>query len=244
MATIDYPDQPRKLRMSDFRAYMDGGEGLAKSCRFAVVIRPQGQYVLNNTQFSRELMYLCEVAEMPGRGFVNIDLRYYGPSFKLPVQTQYEDINFTFLCRNQSFERQFFDDWQLIINPINTYDFNYRDDYRAEIDIYQFADAPKERYGTTFGPLPVPVRYEEADPEAQYCITLHDAYPIFVNPQPMTWQDDQFQRLVVNFTYFKWSRKGLDPISRGTGPNGYSFNLVEGRSNEGLEWRQPRNNRG
>lgn len=219
MARVPFTDAPVKLSMLDFWQYTDTDGGLAKSCRFAVVIRPRGDYIINNGAFAQELLYMCEVAEMPGRGFMNVDLRYYGPNFKLPFQTQYEDINFTFLCRNGSFERQFFDDWQLVINPVNTYDFNYRDQYCADIDIYQFSEVAEDSFGT---------------PEAQYMITLHDAYPLLVNPQPMTWQDDQFQRLVVSFTYTKWSRKGLDPVPRqGAGPSGdQSFDLVIGRQIE------------
>lgn len=216
MATIPIFSAPQRLSMLDFWQYTDVDGGLAKSCRFAVVIRPQGEFIINNGAFAQELMYMCEVAELPGRGFMNIDLRYYGPSFKLPFQTQYEDINLTFLCRNGSFERQFFDDWQLVINPVNTFDFNYRDQYRAEIDIYQFSEYAADESGS---------------PEATYFMTLHDAYPIMINPQPMTWQDDQFQRLVVAFTYTKWSRKGIDPEPR-QGPGGFSFDLVAGRQVE------------
>jgi hypothetical protein len=79
----------------------------------------------------RELPYLCEVAEIPRRGFMNMDVRYYGPNEKLPFLTQYEDMNLTFLCRNKSYERQFFDDWMSIINPTNTFDFNYRESYES-----------------------------------------------------------------------------------------------------------------
>lgn len=204
MATIFIPNSPSNLTMNDFRAVSDDFGGLAKSCRFAAVIRPQGSLMLSWAGFARDLMYLTEVTELPGRGFMNIDVRYYGPNQKLPFQSTYEDIGMTFLCRNDSFERQFIDDWMLMINPVNTFDFSYRDDYQAEIDLYQFTD-----YG-----------YEE--PEVSYNMTLHNAYPILLNPQPVAWQDDQIQRLVVSFTYTSWSRYGLDPVPG-------SFDLVTGR---------------
>jgi hypothetical protein len=60
---------------------------------------------------------------------------------------------------------------------------------------------------------------------------MHNAYPILVNPQPMTWSDDIFQRLVVTFTYTHWTRPGLDPEPSWSTPSGYSFELVEGRIN-------------
>jgi hypothetical protein len=167
--------------------------------------------------FARDLTYLCEVAEMPGRGFAFIDAHYYGPSFKVPIRTEFDDINLTFLCRTASLERQFFDDWQTIINPPNTYDLNYRDDYRSEIDIFQFGE---------FG--------QDGSPEAQYCITLLDAWPMMVSPQPANWGDDTFQRVIVTFTYSKWVRRGIDPVARGGEPPNFSFNLVTGRQNTRL----------
>lgn len=208
MADFPIANAPRNLTMLDFRAIADDYGGLLKSSKFAVQIRPIGEYIINYAAFCRDFTYLCEIAEMPGRGFMNLDIRYYGPSHKLPFQTSYEDINLTFLCRTESIERQFFDDWMLVINPINSFDFNYRDQYRSEIDIFQFGDYSEED--------------DDDAPTAQYFITLHNAYPILVNPQPMTWGDDQFQRLIVSFTYTHWSRRGYDPRP------GWS-QLVEGR---------------
>ena len=144
---------------------------------------------------------------MPGRGFMNIDIRYYGPSHKLPFQTTYEDISLTFLCRSNSIEREFFDNWLYEINPINNFDFNYRDEYRSEIDIFQFAETSFEYSEEPQSPIDLPRR----EPSATYAITLHNAYPLLINAQPMTWGDAQFQRLVVSFTYTHWSRKGYDP---------------------------------
>lgn len=212
MASINIPNPPQTLSLNNFKAVADKYDSLAKAHRFAVAIRPVGQLLTPYIPFTQELIYLTEIAEIPGRGFVNLDVRYYGPNHKLPFQTQYEDMNMTFLCRNRSLERQFFDDWMLIINPINSFDFNYRDDYRAEIDVYQISSVGEDV------------------PNAEYWITIHNAYPLLVNPQPVTWADDQFQRLVVSFTYTHWSRYGLDPVPRSGEPGGFSFSLVNDRS--------------
>lgn len=212
MADFQIRNAPRNLSMMNFSAISNDYGGLLKSSRFAIQIRPIGEYIVGYSEFCRDFTYLCEVAEMPGRGFMNLDIRYYGPNHKLPFQTSYEDINFTFLCRAESMERQFFDDWMLVINPINSFDFNYRDQYRSEIDIFQFADYSEE---------------DDGGPTAKYFLTLHNAYPILVNPQPMTWADDQFQRLIVSFTYTHWSRRGYDPEPGLSG-------LIEGRNTDRL----------
>lgn len=236
MATIDILDAPKQLTMVDFKSISEMYNGLQKSCRFLVRILPVGQFLQPYGTFMRDFTYLCEVAEHPGRSFMNADVRYYGPNHKLPYQTQYEDINLTFICRNYSLERQFFDDWQLIVNPVNTWDFNYRDQYRAAIDIYQYEEAADPaavipNLGPIgFGASVLPTQRPASGPRAQYWIRLYNAYPILVNSQPVTWADDQFQRLIVSFTYTHWTRPGIDPTPRTNAPGGFSFNLVEGSS--------------
>jgi len=217
MVAINFPNAPVDFRLPDFAAIDSKYDGMAQSARFAVHIKPQG-LMSNYASFAQDLVYLCEASELPGRSFLNVDVRYYGPNQKLPFQSQYEDINMTFLCRNKSFERQFFDDWMMVINPPNTFDFYYRDEYSCEIDIYQYSYIGADNE-SIFNPA------LEHSPE--YCITLMDAYPLLVNPQPMTWQDDMFQRLIVNFTYSKWIRKGLDPE-----PN--RFSLVRNAQVQGV----------
>lgn len=212
MASYPIINAPVDLSMLDFRAVSDDFGGLVKSNRFVVRIGvPRIRYnaQINYADYVRDLTYLCEIAEMPGRGFMNIDVRYYGPNQKLPYNTQYEDMTLTFLCRNDAIERQFFDDWLGIINPVNTFDFNYRDEYSVDIDIYQYTDVDEED-----AEMPIP----------KYNVTLKDAYPLLVNPQAMTWGDDQFQRLIISFTYTHWSRRGWDPRP------GWS-DLVEGKTN-------------
>lgn len=208
MSTINYPNAPKRFTMQDFRSASDRFGGFAKSARFAVTISPRSEVLkFLGPSLAKDLTYLCEVAEMPGRGFLSIEgIRYYGPQFKLPFNTEYSDISLTFLCRNKQFERQFFDNWMEYINPTDTYHFRYRDNYASEINIWQFSD--------------IGVDYAAAE----YCITLHDAWPVLVNPQSATWGDDNFQRLTIAFTYSKWTRKGLDS------PSG-DFNLVQGKFN-------------
>ena len=195
---------PQRLNLNYFRSVASDMGSFAKGCKFVVRITPIGDGLkrLSSNRFIEDLSYLCETAEMPGRGFQNIDMRYYGPSFKMPFQSAYEDINLTFLCRAESYEREFFDNWMELINPTNTFDFAYRDDYRSNIDIFKISEHAK------IGTL--------AESEATYNFTLLNAFPILINPQPVTWADDQFLRLGVTLTYHWWTRKGLDVQSRGS----------------------------
>jgi len=209
MASIPIENAPRALDMESFKAVSEDYGSLAKSCRFAVRILPTG---INNPlrqyyDMFRDLVYLCEVAEFPGRGFESISYRYYGPEQKQPFQSRYEDINLTFLCRSESPERELFDDWMDLVHPITTYDFNYKDDYACQIDIFQFSE-----YDT--------IGYGSSDPE--YMFSLKDAWPTLVNPQLVTWADDQFLRLGVTFTYSRWTRGGLDPTPSNSANGSYT----------------------
>lgn len=197
MAVVNITNAPKQLSMGDFQSIVKRFGGPAKSCRFAVRINPVGDLLSQiSGGFERELVYLCEAAEYPGRGFLNLDHRYYGPNFKLPYQSTYEDITLTFICRNESIERLYFDNWQSIINPPNSFNFTYRNQYRSHIDIFHIDDAG----------------------QPQYHFTLLDAYPVLVNPQQLTWADDQFLRLGVTFTYSWWTRPGIDPEPRDRPP--------------------------
>lgn len=194
---------PANLSMPDFQAlYSKYGEP-AKSSRFLVSLLPPPailNYRGGSTYPVNELSYLCEAAELPGRGFMTADLRYYGPNFKSPYQSVYEDINLTFLVRDKFGEREFFDNWMEVINPSNRYDFAYRNSYLATINIFQMSDVSIDAEGEG----------STKQGQQRYALTLQKAFPILVNPQPVTWADDNFQRVTVTFTYTRWIRTGLD----------------------------------
>lgn len=226
MPSYSIQNPPDNLTMNDVKAVSTKYEGLAKSSRYAVRIVPVGSLLtsLGYGDFLRDFTYLSDSAEMPGRAFMSVDVRYYGPNFKLPFQSQYEDMSITFLCRTQSFERQFFDDWMEIINPTNLWDFNYRDSYKAKIEIFQLA-MHGETTSSGAGRPDTPA----TAPKPTYKWTVWDAYPVTINPQPVTWADDNIQRLSIGFTYTKWTREGRD-----TTPGSFRDNFIQGSEVIGL----------
>lgn len=227
MASYTIANSPQNLSMNDVKAISSQYGGLVKSSRYAIRIIPVGEFLLqlNYGRFLEHFTYLSDSAEMPGRAFMSIDHRYYGPNYKVPFQSQYEDITMTFLCRTESLERQFFDDWMEIINPTNLWDFNYRDQYRSNIEIYQLATEGEDTFA---GPNNQIVASPTA-PKAVYKWTVWDAYPIIINAQPVTWADDNFQRLSVSFTYTRWTRVGRDAT-----PGTFKDKFVVGSTVEGL----------
>lgn len=192
MASTIIQNAPRDLDMLTFMSISNKYGSLMKSGRFAVRIIPVGSLLsnVNNTSIAQDLTYICEATDFPGRSLMNMDLRYYGPNQKLPFQSVYDDITMTFICRSQSMEREFFDDWMQIINPTTHFDFTYRNEYVSRIEMYHYSD----------------VADDDNDFTPTYKITLENAYPLAILPQPLMWGDNQIQKLLVGMTFTKYYR--------------------------------------
>ena len=128
------------------------------------------------------LSFKCEMAEFPGREFVTSDARIYGPTYKSPSMSSYGDANFTLICDSYLTQKHLFEIWMSYINPPNSFDFNYRDDYVCDISIYQYNEINK----------------------ATYLCTLREAYPVSVTALQGNWGDDQIHKLQVTMTYRYW----------------------------------------
>jgi len=139
-----------------------------------------------NSSLTRYLSLQCESAELPGRTFETADARTYGPTYKVPYGSQFADTNLTFLCTNDFYERKLFDKWMESIHPLDTNNFRYGKGavsrYMCNIKIIQYDDFIRKIFA----------------------INLIDAFPIGVAPQPLSWQDDNFHRLSIQFAYQKY----------------------------------------
>ena len=139
-----------------------------------------------NASLSRYLALQCETAELPGRTLLTQDVKIYGPTFKVPYQSQYNDINLGFICTNDFYERKLFDRWIEAIHPSDTNNLRFPKGngtrYMCNITIIQYDDFIKKIYS----------------------IQLVDAFPIGVAAQPLNWSEDNFHRLSVQFAYQRY----------------------------------------
>jgi len=163
------------------------GTGLAKSSHFQVFIplapRDLDKTVLNG----RTLSFRCESAELPGRQLVTQDSRIYGPVYKTPYQSVYQDITLTFLETGDFFVRRFFETWMNIIFNSVTNTMAYPNEYRSDILITQYDMS-----------LPS----EGADSLATIATwQLVSAFPTAVNQMPVAWTEDGFHRVSVTLAY-------------------------------------------
>jgi hypothetical protein len=140
----------------------------------------------SNPSISRYLALQCESAELPGKTLATADVKIYGPTFKVPYQTQYGDTSFTFLCTNDFFERKLFDRWTEAIMPSDTNNL-------------RFPKGQSTRYMTNIKII----QYDEFIKQI-YAIELIDAFPIGISPQSLSWSDENFHRLQIQFAYQKY----------------------------------------
>ena len=179
---------PQDLNMQALRSAITSAGDVAKGCRFAVMIRPSGGKLVN--MVPRDLVYMCEAAEFPGRGFDVTQIRYWGAGQVFPNNTLYETSNLSFICRQDSVERAFFDNWMELINPTTNFTFEYPENYYATIQIFHLSEVADVR----------------GQYQGIYGLSLYKAWPTLIAPQQVTWADNDILRLQVTLTYKYWDR--------------------------------------
>lgn len=136
-----------------------------------------------NSAVSRYLSLQCESSELPGRFLQTMDGKVYGPIFKVPYQSQYNEVTCTFICSNKFYERKLFDKWMEAIHPSDTNNLRfpkgYASTYLTDVKIIQYDDFIRQIYA----------------------VELIDAFPIGIASQPVSWSAGDFQRLTVRFAY-------------------------------------------
>ena len=140
----------------------------------------------SNSSLSRYLALQCESAELPGRTTATADVKIYGPTFKVPYQTQYSDTSLTFLCTNDFYERQLFDRWMECI-------------HRSDTNNLRFPKGQISRYLTNIKII----QYDEFIKKI-FAVELIDAFPIGIAPQALSWGEEGFHRLSIQFAYQRY----------------------------------------
>jgi hypothetical protein len=160
--------------------------GLAKTNRFKVDILIPSVLSRNGIN-TEELSLVCETAELPGKTLQTAEAKVYGPTYKIPYQKQFQDINLTFLCSVKGIERTFFDDWIEYIMPTETNNIRFRDGYQTKIKIFHLKEYGRDK--------------NSLGGDIIRTVILEEAFPIGYASQQLNWGDDGFQKLTVQFAY-------------------------------------------
>jgi hypothetical protein len=156
-------------------------EDLARPSRFDVKINIPLD--LTHILDAKTLALRCENAVLPGRTLNTTDLKIYGPSEKIPYQTAYEDVTLTFIVTGHMLEKEIFSAWLTKINPHDNWNFEFKNNYVADITITQ---------------------YDVSDNEI-HTVQLVEAFPISMNQLDLDWSNDNaYHKLSVTFAYRYW----------------------------------------
>jgi hypothetical protein len=99
---------------------------------------------------------------------------------------QYSETTLTFICTNEFYERKLFERWMDAIIPPDTNNPRFPKStasrYLTDIRVIQYDDIVRQIYA----------------------VDLIDAFPTGISPQALSWGDDAFHRLSIQFSYQKY----------------------------------------
>lgn len=181
----------------DFLAHLRG-TGVSKTSHFQVFIpflSPGLQ------QLGRSLSLRCEATDLPGRQLVTQDNRIYGPSYKTPYQSVFQEITLNFL-ENQNMDiRKFFEVWMDIIFDSASNKLEYPNTYRFDISITQFDISPTEEDAVDTAAKPNSSGLNAVTLAPLLTWHLIAAFPTAINQMPVSWTEDGFHRVSVTMAY-------------------------------------------
>lgn len=134
-----------------------------------------------------DMEFRCERAEIPGKSIATVDETGPGPTLKLPYDTTYNDMQLTFICSEDMFERRFFESWmdEIVALP-GSHGYGgmirYYDDFALDSTL-QISQAG-------------------SDGKSVLWYNLYHAFPIQMSPMTLAWEESNtYQRFTVTMSY-------------------------------------------
>jgi len=195
------------LSISEFATKMQTRGGLAKSSRFVLRINNAGMpnHFLTvspmATIFRPDLEFYCTSVNLPGKTFINEDIRRfgYGTIERRPTGMTFSEITTTFLVDNQGTQSRFFNSWM-------DYIYGISDGIRDSKTLQQMNGTPADvgfvfetAYPSTYlTNIDIFLLNENIEVTAQTDLSraavLHyqviDAFPIVVGDMDLNWNNN------------------------------------------------------
>lgn len=126
------------FNVNKFITNFDKHGGYAKSSKFEVRIAlPPAVTGLGSTE---ELALQCEAAELPGYAVNTSESKIYGAPTYVAATPSFSEIQMTFICSGDFWEKKLFDSWIDYIIPKNSYLVQYKQNYQTNITIFQYSE--------------------------------------------------------------------------------------------------------
>jgi len=156
------------------------GRGLAPKNRYRMSIRPPSAI----GKFSNDMALMCDTIEFPGQNMMSSpDMMRHGPPREAVTGVSYASITASFLCTPDMQIKRFFENWQLLVMDMNTWEPNYYKNYIGGSKIYQL-----DRANNT-----------------TYVVELFEVYPKTITAQDLGYaQADAFHTVSVELMFHHW----------------------------------------
>jgi len=205
------PKETSGFSLSTFLTEISNKAVLETSRHLMIFTLPKGLLDHHTAEDVKQVALRCDASNMPGISFAESEeIRRYGvgPTEKHPYLPIFGAISASYIVDGSGDIHSFFYDWMSYIvgfdssqgmSSVNAfgrspYEVAYKDDYKSTVSI---------------------MVYNEVNDKVIE-ITLHNAYPIALNPIPLSWANtDQFMKLDVTWDYSDWSVKYHMPDSLG-----------------------------
>jgi hypothetical protein len=192
-----------------FMSHYSGHQDYSKTSKFEVLIfaPPALTGTLKNPE---GLKFQCETSELPGYNINTVDGKVYGAHYAVAATPVFNDLNLTFICAGDLWEKQFFDSWMDYIMPKGDYGYfpQYRQSYVAPIQVRSYLETPStpSLFGLLDKTNSAGQPYLEIGPKIAYEAKFVEAFPTSVAPVTLNWADDGINRLNVTFKYKRWEK--------------------------------------
>lgn len=177
----------------------------SKTSKFETVISIGGD-LLARVGSPTDLRFQCEVSELPGYNINTVEGKVYGATYAVAANPVFNELNLTFICAGDMWEKRFFDDWMEYILPKQNFLARYRNEYVGTITVTQYSEVSIKTEEESFAS-------SEIGNIKTYRVKFLEAFPTSVAPIALNWADDSVNRLAVTFKYRRWERElGGKPI--------------------------------
>ena len=146
----------------------------------------------NNINTNNIISLFCIQTTMPSRSLMTLDHKQFSAPYRVPYsQQQYDPVTLTFLTNSDFDTRTYFETWMGSVCNIGSNTMNYYDEYVSDIRI-------------------IPINSDGTD--SNYYVDLYEAYPMTIGEVSMGYDDNDFAKITVTFSY-RWWQSSTDNTS-------------------------------
>lgn len=184
-----------------FKSYFSNAGDMATPERFDVLIDVPDALVREFGLSTRDLIFQCAGAELPGKEIRFMTVRHNAFPDHVPRAIEHSAITLEFVCRADLLERRMFTAWlDLMIN-------DNQDNWRYGLVKYKRGEGDAVRYDRKITIQKRPQTPHDAPVTA---ISLVDAMPTMIGRQTLSWADtNAIMTLPVTFIFRSWRDEPL-----------------------------------